>query len=120
VDDSSVVDERVNVDEEVEEADMGSELVVRLIEMGPVSGLKSFLAVVDWKGLGLVEGDEDILSLQEESSRSASGLGVGRDTYCCFRGEGDCREETEATGFGFGFEVADCRILSDLSLGRAN
>jgi hypothetical protein len=37
---------------------MGSELVVRLIGMGSVSGLKSFLALVYWEGLG--EGDEDI------------------------------------------------------------
>jgi hypothetical protein len=94
--------------------DMGSWSAVRLIGMGSVSGLKSFLALVDWEGLG--EGDEDILSLREKSSGSASGVGRDARTYCCFRGdEGDCREETEATGFGFGFEVG---ILSDLSLGR--
>jgi hypothetical protein len=44
--------------------------------MGSVSGLNSFLALVDLEGLG--EGEEDILSLREKSSGSASG--VGRDT----------------------------------------
>ena len=95
------------------DANIGSESFVRLIGMGSVSGLKSFLALVDWEGLG--EGDEDILSLREKSSGSASGVGRGTTTYCCFRGEeGDCLEATEATGFGFVF----CCILSDLSLGR--
>lgn len=51
---------------------------VRLIGMGSVSGLYSFLALVDWGGLGEGEGDEDIFSLREKSSGSASG--VGRDT----------------------------------------
>ena len=70
--------------------DTGSESVVRLIEMGPVSGFNSVLA---WGGLGLIEGDEDILSLHDESSGSASGVGRDTTTYCCFRREGDCREE---------------------------
>ena len=91
--------------------DMGSGSAVRLIEMGSVSWLNSFLALVDWEGLG--EREEDILSLPEKFSGSASG--VGRDTCCLRGGEGDCREETEATGFGFGFA---CCILSDLSLGQ--
>jgi hypothetical protein len=56
--------------------DMGSGSVVRLIGMGSVSGLNSFLALVDWEGLG--EGEDDILSLREKSSGSASG--VGRET----------------------------------------
>jgi len=60
--------------------DMGSGSAVRLIEMGSVSGFNSFLALVDWEGLG--EEDEDILNLPEKSSGSASG--VGRDT-CCLR-----------------------------------
>ena len=37
---------------------------VRLIGMGSVSGLKSFLALVDWEGLG--EGEDEIWSLQGE------------------------------------------------------
>ena len=48
----------------------------RLIGMGSVSRLKSFLALVDWEGLG--EGEDEILSLREISSGLASG--VGRDT----------------------------------------
>ena len=91
----------------------------RLIGMGSVSRLKSFLALVDWEGLG--EGEDEILSLWEKSSGSVSGVGVGRDTmtYCCLQGEeGDCQGETEATGFGFGFDITACCILSDLSLGR--
>jgi hypothetical protein len=70
--------------------------------IGSVSGLKSFLALLDWEGLG--EGDEDILSLREKSSGSASG--VGRAMACGFRGEeGDCRRGTEAIGFGFDMTV---------------
>lgn len=92
---------------------------VRLIGMGSVSGLKSFLALVDWEGLGEGEGEDEILSLREKSSGSASGVGRDTTTYGCLRGEeGECRGETEATGFGFGFDVAACCILSDLSLGR--
>ena len=92
------------------DTDVGSGSIVRFMGIGSVSGLNSFLALVDWEGLG----EEDILSLREKSSGSASG--VGRDTtYCCFRGEGgDCRGGTEGTGFGFGF----ASILSDFSLGR--
>ena len=37
------------------DTNMGSGLV-RLIGMGSVSGLKSFLALVDWEGLGEGEG----------------------------------------------------------------
>ena len=86
----------------------------RLIGMGSVSRLKSFLALVDWEGLG--EGEDEILSLQEKSSGSASGVGWDTTTYCCLRGEeGDCQGETEATGFGFGFDIVACCILSDLS-----
>ena len=55
-----------------------------------MSGLKSFLVLcelVDWEGLG--EDEEDILSLREKSSGSASG--VGRDIVtcgeACLRGE---------------------------------
>jgi hypothetical protein len=72
--------------------DMGSELVVRLIGMGSVSGLKSFLAfkLVYWEGLG--EGDEDILSLREKSSGPAAGVRRDTRTCCCFR-----REEREST-----------------------
>ena len=96
--------------------DMGSDMgsgSVHLIEKGSVSGLKSFLALVDWEGLGEGEGEDDILSLREKSSRLASGVGRDTTTYCCFRGEeGDCRGETEATGFGFGFGIAVCCILS--------
>ena len=96
--------------------DVGSGLF-RLIGMGSVSRLKSFLALVDWEGLG--EGENEILSLREKSSGSASGVGRDTTTYCCLQGEeGDCRGETEATGFGFGFDIAACRILSDLSLGH--
>lgn len=85
--------------------------------LGSVSGLNSFLALVNWEGLG--EGDKDILSLREKSSGSASGVGRATTTYCCLRGEeGDCRGETKATGIGFKFNVAACCILSDLSLGR--
>jgi hypothetical protein len=59
------------------------------------------------------------LSLREKSSGSASGVGRGTMTYCCLRGEeGDCRGETEDTGFGFEFSDTACCILSDLSLGR--
>ena len=76
---------------------MGSGSAVRLIGIGSVSGLKSFLALVDWQGLG--GGDEDILSLREKSSGSASG--VGRTMACSFRGEDDCRGGTGATGFAF-------------------
>jgi hypothetical protein len=78
--------------------------------------LKSFLALVDWQGLG--EGDKDILSLREKSSGSASG--AGRAITCGFRGEeGDCRRGNEFTGFGFDITAwcVGC-ILSDLSLGR--
>ena len=96
--------------------DVGSGLF-RLIGMGSVSRLKSFLALVDWEGLG--EGEDEILSLREKSSGSASGVGRDTTTYCYLRGEeGDCRGETEATGFGFGFDITACCILSDLSLGR--
>jgi hypothetical protein len=95
---------------------MGSESVVRLIGMGSVSGLNNFLPLLEGEGLG--EGDEDILSLREKSSGSASGVGRDTTTYCCFRGEEGCRGETEATGFVFGFNVVVCCILSDLSLGR--
>ena len=64
------------------DTDMGSGLVVCFIEIGSVSGLNSFLAlVVDSEGLG--EGEEDILNLQEKSSGSASGVGRGTMTYCC-------------------------------------
>ena len=94
---------------------------VRLIGMGSVSGLKSFLALVDWGGLGEGEGEEEIFSRREKSSGSASG--VGRDTtrYGCLRGEaGDCRGEIDATGFVLGFDIATCCILSDLSLGRVD
>jgi hypothetical protein len=56
---------------------------VRLIGMGSVSGLKSFLALVDWEGLG--EGEDEILSLREKSSGSTSGVGRGTTTYCCLR-----------------------------------
>ena len=51
---------------------------VRLIRMGSVSGMKSFLALVDWGGLGEGEGEEDIFSRREKSSGSVSG--VRRDT----------------------------------------
>jgi hypothetical protein len=85
--------------------------------------LNSFLLLIPLvEGEGLGEGDKDILSLREKSSGSASGVGRDTTTYCssCFRGEeGDlgCREETKATGFGFGYdEVAACCILSDLGL----
>ena len=62
---------------------------LRLIGMGSVSRLKSFLALVDWEGLG--EGEDEILSLREKSSGSASGVGRDTTTYCCLRGEeGDC------------------------------
>ena len=100
------------------DTDVGSGSVVRFIGIGSVSGLNSFLALVDWEGLG--EGEEDILSLREKSSGSASGVGRDTTTYCCLRGEeGDCRGETEGTGFGFEFsDTACCCILSDLSLGR--
>ena len=61
---------------------VGSGLVVCFIEIGYVSGLNSFLAlVVDLEGLG--EGEEDILNLQGKSSGSASGVGQGIMTYCC-------------------------------------
>ena len=68
-------------------SDMGSGSV-RLIGIGSVSGLGSFLALVDWEGLGEGEGEDDILSLREKSSRSASGVGQDTTTYCCFRGGG--------------------------------
>lgn len=71
--------------------------------MGSVSGLKSFEeAVCLWEGwAGLGEGDDDILSLREKSSWSASC--VGRETItcgdACRRGDtGDCRGGT--TSFG--------------------
>ena len=67
-------------------SDMGSGSVC-LIGIGSVSGLKSFLALVDWEVLGEGEGEDDILSLQEKSSRLASGVGRDTTTYCCFRGE---------------------------------
>ena len=67
----------------------------------------------------LGEEEEKILSLREKSSGSASGVGRGTTAYCCLRGEeGDCRGEANGTGFGFGFDIAACCILSDLSLGR--
>jgi len=57
---------------------------IRLIGMGSVSGLKSFLAL---------EREEEIL--REKSSGSASGVGRGTTTYCCLRGEeGDRRGGT--------------------------
>ena len=65
--------------------DMGSSSgsAVHLIGMGSVYGLNRFvfLALVYWEGLG--EGDEDILSLQEKSSGSASGVGRDTTAYCC-------------------------------------
>ena len=69
------------------DSDIDSGSAVRLIGIGSVSGLKSFLGlceVVNWEGLG--DGEEDILSLREKSSGSASGVG----RVCgegCFRGE---------------------------------
>lgn len=88
-----------------------------IFRMGSVCGLNSFLTLVDWEGLG--EGDRDILSLREKSSGSTSGVVRDTMTYFCLRREdGDCWEETDAPGFGFGYEVAACWILSDLSLGR--
>ena len=96
--------------------DVGSGLFC-LIGMGSMSRLKSFLALVDWEGLG--EGEDEILSLRDKSSGSVSGVGQDTTTYCCLRGEeGDCQGETEATGFGFGFNITACCILSDLSLGH--
>jgi hypothetical protein len=83
--------------------------------MGSVSGLKSFLTLVDWEGLG--EGDRNILSLREKSSGSMSRVGRDTTTYFCLRREdGDCREETDATGLGFGYKIA--AWISDLYLGR--
>jgi len=64
--------------------DMGSGSL-RLI--GSVSGLRSFLALVEWEGLGKGEREDDILSLREKSSGSVSGLGRDTTTYCCLRGE---------------------------------
>jgi hypothetical protein len=66
-----------------------------LIGIGSVSGLKSFLALVDWQGLG--EGDRDILSMREKSS----GFGFRKGEF---------------TGFGFDITAwcVSC-ILSILS-----
>jgi len=59
---------------------MDSGSAVGLIGIGSVSGLKSFLAFVDWQGLG--GENEDILSLREKSSGLASG--VGQTMACTF------------------------------------
>jgi hypothetical protein len=55
------------------DSDTDSESAIRLIGIGSVSGLKSFLVLCeleDCEGLG--EGEEEILSLREKSSGSAS------------------------------------------------
>jgi len=88
---------------------MSSGPTVCLIGIGSASGLKSFLALLDWKGLG--EGDEDILSLWKKSSGLA--FGVERTMACGFRGEeGDCRRGTEAIGFGFAAALSEFALIS--------